>query len=223
MNVEPNSTAPQTVHEEHSWYSPHELKASLKSLVSLVIIVLLLRGTIIEPFRIPSGSMIPTLRPGDHILVWKLSYALRLPFLTYSLFDFRSPHRGDVVVFTRPDDPATTLDDESSINLIKRIIGLPGDTLEVRNMRVYINNHPLDEEYARWVDGGPREGEFGPVKIPEGHVLVLGDNRDQSKDSRFWPSPFLDISRIKGRAFIIYWSWESPGRIGTWLRSYLPS
>lgn len=222
MNAETSSN-PETPPSDSPWYSPNELISSVKSIVSLIVIVILLRGTVVEPFRIPSGSMIPTLRPGDHILVWKPSYSLRLPFFIHSIFDFRLPKRGDVVVFTRPDDPVTTLEDESSINVIKRVIGLPGDTLEVRNMRVYINNQPLNEEYARWVEGGPREGEFGPVTIPAGHVMVLGDNRDQSKDSRFWPSPFLDVTRIKGRAFIIYWSWESPRRIGTWLSSYFNS
>lgn len=199
-----------------SW-SPAEIWAGAKSLLSFIVIILFLRGTVIEAFKIPSGSMIPTLRIGDHLLVSKLSYGLRILGFTNSQFLWSMPHRGDIVVFTRPDDE-TTLEDESEINLIKRVIGLPGDTVEVRNTSVFINNERLDEPYAVWDEGGIREGNFGPERVPEGSVLLLGDNRDHSKDSRFWQNPFVDVHRIKGRALIVYWSFDSYSRIGIILR-----
>ena len=199
-----------------SW-TKSEMLAGVKSVISFVLIVLFLRGTVVEAFKIPSGSMIPTLRIGDHLLVSKLSYGLRLPFLTDSLFLWSSPRRGDIVVFTRPDED-TTLEDESGINLIKRVIGLPGDTVEVRNTTVFINNERLDESYAVWDEGGRREGNFGPERVPPGQVLLFGDNRDQSKDSRFWQDPFVDVHRVKGRALVIYYSNYSLSRIGNIIR-----
>ena len=203
-------------HSRSSW-SSSDIWAGIKSLIFFVIIVLLLRGSVVEAFKIPSGSMIPTLRIGDHLLVSKLSYGLRLPFVTNSLALWSTPTRGDVVVFTRPDDE-TTLEDEADINLIKRVIGLPGDKVEVRNTSVFINDERLDESYAVWEEGGLREGNFGPEKVPEGHILLLGDNRDHSKDSRFWQDPFVDMHRIKGRALIIYWSFDSYSRMGDIIR-----
>lgn len=186
-----------------------EIVSFLKTLALLVVIAVLLRGTVVEAFKIPSGSMIPTLKIRDHILVSKFNYGFRLPFITETLVQYATPKRGDVVVFTRPDDE-NTLEDDSKINIIKRVVGLPGDIVEVRGTQVYINNQPYDEPYARWVDGGIPEGNFGPVKVPEGRVFLMGDNRDRSRDSRFWTDPFLDIRRVKGRAFLIYWSWDHP-------------
>ncbi|RMD86250.1 MAG: signal peptidase I [Candidatus Dadabacteria bacterium] len=202
-----------------------EVFSFFKTLLLFLIIAFILRASFVEAYKIPSGSMIPTLRIGDHILVSKLSYGLRVPYgigLPFRikdtmLFQYDTPKRGDVVVFTRPDDPNTE-EDESAINIIKRVIGLPGDVVEVRGTQVFINGQPLDEPYARWVENGIPEGNFGPEKVPEGKVLLLGDNRDRSKDSRFWSYPFLDISRIKGRALIVYWSWDSLKRIGTIIR-----
>lgn len=199
-----------------------EVISFLKTLVVLIAIVILVRGTIVEPYQIPSGSMFPTLREGDRIFVIKYPYGFRLPGITYTLYQYSSPKRGDVVVFTRPDDPNTPDEDDSAINIIKRVVGLPGDTVEVRRSegrpRVFINNQILDEPYARWDLNGIREGEFGPAKVPEGKILLLGDNRDHSKDSRFWTDHFLDIGRVKGRAVIVYWSWDSFSRIGTIIR-----
>jgi signal peptidase I len=121
-------------------------------------------------------------------------------------------------VFTRPDDPNTPDEDDSKINIIKRVVGLPGDSVEVRRAKVYINGKALEEPYARWAEGGKFEGSFGPKRVPEGHVLLLGDNRDNSKDSRFWTDPFLDQRRIKGKAVLIFWSFDSFSRIFTRIR-----
>ena len=194
--------------------------AFVATLFWIIALVMLFRGTVLEPFKIPSGSMIPTLQISDQILVTKLSYGLRLPFVTYSLFQYATPKRGDVVVFTRPDEVRTPDEDESAINLIKRVIGLPGETVEVRGMQVFINGAPLNEPYARWSEGGRADGDFGPRKIPEGRIFLLGDNRDQSRDSRFWEDPFLEVGRVKGRALFIYWTFDRDffARIGKVIR-----
>ena len=186
----------------------------IKTLGVILLIAFSIRVTIVEPFKIPSGSMIPTLRIGDFILVMKFWYGLRLPMVTNTYALWNTPKRGDVVVFTRPDDPNTPDEDDSQIHIIKRVVGLPGETVEVRGAQVLINGKPLEEPYVQWLEGGSLEGYFGPRTIPEGHVLLLGDNRDHSKDSRFWTDPFLDIHRIKGRAVVVFWSWDSWRRIG---------
>lgn len=190
-----------------------EFFSLIKSLSIFFAIAFLLRASVVEAFKIPSSSMEPTLEIDDHILVNKLSYGLRVPFKAESVVEFKMPKRGDVVVFTLPDDPDTPEIDESETNIIKRVIGLPGDEIKVRGTKLYINGkvYDEDEKYAVWVLGGRKD--FGPVTVPPGKVLLLGDNRDQSKDSRFWSDPFLDAKRIKGRAFIIYWNLRLLGRM----------
>lgn len=185
----------------------------IKTLALLIIIAIFLRATVVEAYRIPSGSMIPTLRIGDHILVSKLSFGFRLPMIAKIIWQYNSPKRRDIVVFTRIDDPATVID-ESKDNIIKRVIGIAGDTIEVKRNKLYVNGELQQEPYARWERGGEPSGNFGPRTVPEGHVLVLGDNRDHSKDSRYWHDPFLPESRLKGRALIIYWSWADITRFG---------
>ena len=177
----------------------------LRSILTFIIIAVMLRASVVEAFKIPSASMVPTLEIGDHILVNKLSYGLRLPLKSETVFNYRIPSRDDVVVFTRPNDPST--------HIIKRVIGLPGDEIEVRGTKVFINgeHYKSDERHAIWVNGG--QTDFGPVVVPEGHVLMLGDNRDKSKDSRLWAETFLDVSRISGRAFVIYWNLASLKRM----------
>ncbi len=191
-----------------------EVVSFLKTLAVFLVAAYILRASVVEAFKIPSLSMYPTLKVGDHILVNKLSYGFRLPLMTDSLSLYDTPKRGDIVVFTRPDE-ARTPEDESSINIIKRVIGLPGETVEVRGTKVLINGKELDEPYARYQEHGIPDGYFGPDTVPEGHIFLMGDNRDHSKDSRFWENPFLDLHRVKGRALIIYWSWDSLKRIGT--------
>ncbi len=206
--------APAPLAKKFDW---KETYSFFKTLTLFLIAAFFLRASVVEAYKIPSGSMIPTLQIGDHILVNKLSYGMRLPLKTEMLYQFDSPKRGDVVVFTRPDEPGTS-EDESSINIIKRVVGLPGDIVEVKGTRAYINNQYYPEMYARWEENGIEGGDFGPERVPDGHVLLLGDNRDHSRDSRFWPYPFLDMKRIKGRAFVIYWSWDDLARIGNAIR-----
>ncbi len=215
MNKENNTTLENSL-DTHK-HKEQGVFAFLKSLVFIVAVAFCIRATIIEPFKIPSGSMIPTLQVGDFILVWKLSYGIRLPAVKKSIVEFSTPKRGDIVVFTRPDDPVTA-ENESDTHIVKRVIGLPGDTVEVRGTTAYINGKALDEPYAQWASGGIIEGNFGPSIVPADSVFLLGDNRDHSKDSRFWNDPFLPMKNILGRAFIIYWSWFSLGRIGNIIR-----
>lgn len=186
-----------------------ETVAFLKSLVGILLIAFFIRFFVIEPFKIPSSSMVPTLQIGDYILVLKYSYGISLPFVTYSPVQWDSPQRRDVVVFTRPDDPKTP-EDDSDKHIIKRVIGIAGDKVEVRGTQVFVNGEAQDEPYARWANGGNLEGYFGPMTVPEGHIFLMGDNRDHSLDSRFWSEHFLDVRRVKGRAVLVFWSLDEP-------------
>lgn len=151
-----------------------------------------------ETFKIPSASMLPTVRIGDYIMV-----ALRY-------YRNNEIHRGDIVVFSLPEN--------KSVTIIKRIVGLPGDTVEIRGSQFFLNSVVQPEEYAKYEGGGIKEGNFGPEKVPSGTVFLLGDNRDHSKDSRFWEHPFLPIDRLKGKVLYVYWSSIETSRIGTTIK-----
>ncbi|MEW6381151.1 MAG: signal peptidase I [bacterium] len=174
----------------------------LEAIIIAVALALVIRTFIVQAFKIPSGSMIPTLQIGDHILVNKFIYR------------FEKPQRGDIIVFKYPKDP--------SRDFIKRLIGRPGDTLEIQNKHVYLNGKALDEPYTIHESGEasmyvpPNRDNFGPITIPEGYFFVMGDNRDCSLDSRFWG--LLQEDLIKGKAFIIYWSWDSDRKWVRWNR-----
>lgn len=208
-----------------------------RSFFPVILIVLILRSFLIEPFRIPSGSMLPTLEVGDFILVNKYSYGIRLPVVDYKIIEISEPERGDVVVFRYPKDPST--------DYIKRVVGLPGDRIEYRNKTVYINGEKMDKKYV-----GPYMGSNtgmplsginrmeenldgvkhsiliennkpridGEMIVPEGHYFVMGDNRDNSNDSRFWGT--VDEKFLVGKAFMIWMNFNSDhggvswGRIG---------
>mgnify|MGYP003952702453 CR=1 FL=1 len=205
---------------------PSWLKDMLISWGPAIIVVLVLRNTLAEPFRIPSGSMVPTLQIGDHILVSKISYGLRIPYTDWEIISFGEPERGDVIVFRYPEEPA--------VDYIKRIVGQPGDTVQVRNDQVYVNgeqavqtresgqypfvnqlcetrlmNHYTEDLLGvehEVLDYG-RTGHFSNYRsftVPEGYFFMMGDNRHNSKDSRSWglvPREF-----VKGRA---NWVWLS--------------
>jgi len=185
-----------------------------EAIVIALLLALFIRTFIVQAFKIPSGSMIRTLLIGDHILVNKFIYCPRVDaatFVNFRLVPLKRPERGDVVVFLEPQD--------RSKDFIKRVIGLPGETLEIIKRRVYIDGEPLDEgayvyyETPRIVPG---LDDFGPITIPEDSYFVMGDNRENSSDSRVWgPVPF---SLIKGEAFMIYWSWNGPKRAVRWDR-----
>jgi len=179
-----------------------------------LLLALLIRMFVVQAFKIPSGSMLPTLQIGDHILVNKFVYGARIeiPLTQVSLGQLpglHEPRPGDVIVFIWPKD--------RSKDFIKRVIAVGGQTVEVRSKQVFIDGHPWDDPHATWAPG--RNGQSdnsGPFTVPPGHVFVMGDNRDQSYDSRFWgPVPIADI---KGKALIIYWSWDGPDRWVRWER-----
>lgn len=197
-----------------------------RSFFPIILIVLLLRSFLVEPFRIPSGSMIPTLQVGDFILVNKYSYGIRLPLFGSKIIEVGEPQRGDIVVFRFPQDP--------SIDYIKRVIGLPGDRVSYIDRMVYINGEPARQgplgvytgmgsslamsgairrmEYLDSVNHEilvqPTRKSFdGEFEVPEGHYFVMGDNRDNSNDSRFWgPVP---EQNLVGKAFMIWMNWDS--------------
>ncbi|HEX7409326.1 MAG TPA: signal peptidase I [Candidatus Binatia bacterium] len=179
-----------------------------------LLLALVVRSSVVQAFKIPSGSMLPTLKVGDHILVNKFIYGLHLPILGTRLLPLSTPHRGDVVVFVYPVDP--------SKDFIKRVVGVAGDVVQVREKHVYINGAPWDDPYGYFADGdakghdnSPRDN-YGPVTIPPEHVFVMGDNRDRSYDSRFWG--FVDVDEVKGKAFAVYWSWDGTDRWARWER-----
>lgn len=169
-----------------------------------VLLALFIRTFVVQAFKIPSGSMLPTLLIGDHLLVNKFIYGIKMPFTGKILVPFKKPQQGDVVVFRFPKD--------RSIDYIKRVIGTPGDTVEIRDKKVYVNGKPIDDPHAYIssstilnAKASPRDN-FGPVLVPDDRIFVMGDNRDNSYDSRFWG--FVDQRDILGEAFILYWSWD---------------
>jgi signal peptidase I len=173
----------------------------LEAIVVAVALALFIRTFAFQAFRIPSGSMEDTLLVGDYLFVNKFLYGARIPFTHTHLPAIRSPHRGDIIVFQYPLDP--------SEDYIKRCVGLPGDTIEVRDHVLYVNGDAQDEPYTKHVNhyGNSPRSNFGPVTVPEGEYFMMGDNRDNSSDSRVWG--FLDRSLIRGKALFIYFSWDS--------------
>ncbi|MCD6490209.1 MAG: signal peptidase I [Thermodesulfobacterium sp.] len=176
-----------------------------KSILIALVFALFIRAFIVQAYKIPSGSMIPTLLIGDYLLVNKLAYGIRNPIKNDFIYFRKLPERQEIVVFTYPIN--------KKLDFIKRVIGLPGDTVEIVNKKVYVNGKLLKEPYVQFSDPeiypkevSPRDN-YGPVKVPPDCIFVLGDNRDQSYDSRFWG--FVPINYVKGRALIIYFSWDS--------------
>ena len=185
-----------------------------EALAVAFLLALFIRTFLVQAFKIPSGSMLETLQIGDHILVNKLRYGIRMPIVGKRIFKFQDPRRGDVIVFVYPVDP--------SKDFIKRVIGEPGDAIEVKHKQVFINGAKLDDHYGQFVEGSgegsrltPRDN-FGPVTVPADQVFVMGDNRDRSYDSRFWG--FVPLDDVRGKAFVIYWSWDGEDRWVRWER-----
>lgn len=180
------------------------LRENIEAILVAVVLALFIRTFVVQAFKIPSGSMKETLKIGDHILVNKFIYGVKLPFIDKTLIPIKEPKRGDIIVFKFPEDPEK--------DFIKRVVGLEGDTIEIRNKKVYVNGEFVDWDFAIHTDPHtmpsvmqPRDN-FGPVTVPNDSLFVMGDNRDHSYDSRFWG--FVDEEAVKGKAFLIYWSWD---------------
>ncbi|MBN1828546.1 MAG: signal peptidase I [Deltaproteobacteria bacterium] len=185
-----------------------------EAIIIAIIIALFIRAFIVQAFKIPSGSMKSTLLIGDHLLVNKFIYGIKLPFLRKTIIPVSEPERGDVIVFIYPLD--------RSKDFIKRVIALPGDTVEIRNKNIFINGKEYKDSVGSYTDphifpasAQPRDN-FGPATVPKDHVFVMGDNRDHSYDSRFWG--FVPYKDLLGKAFIIYWSWNGESHGLRWSR-----
>jgi signal peptidase I len=211
MNEEIAGPGPEDHSSEHSssreWY---------ESLLVAAIFVLFVRTFVVQTYQVPTGSMESTILVGDHLLVNKFAYGPRLPALAH-LLPYRDVHRGDIIVFKKPGD-----DVNDGNVLVKRAVGVPGDTILVRAKQLFVNGRPADgahvqhidpETYALGDSRGPRD-EFGPYLVSSGHYFGMGDNRDNSLDSRFWgPIP---RENIFGRPSLIYWSYEAEPNSHVW-------
>ena len=166
-----------------------------------LILVFIIRTSLVQAYKIPSGSMIPTLLIGDHLLANKFIYGPQIPFVKKRLFNLVKPQKGDIIIFPSPEDP--------SKDLIKRVVAVEGDLIEERDKQILINGKSMDEPYAQHIDNSlsDQRDNFGPYLVPKGKLFAMGDNRDQSYDSRFWG--YVDTKNIKGKALILYWSWDS--------------
>ena len=182
-----------------------------ESIVIAVILALFVRTFVLQAFKIPTGSMENNLLIGDHLLVNKFVDAPTATGLERALLPIGDIHRGDVLVFKYPVEPDR--------DFIKRVIGLPGETLELKNKKIFIDGKPLDEPYVHFLEEPHRNAElsevtssdvrenYGPVKVPPNQYFMMGDNRDNSADSRYWG--FMPRDYVKGKALLIYWSYES--------------
>lgn len=183
-------------------------RENIEAILIAVFLALFIRSFVVQAFKIPSGSMEPTLLIGDHILVNKFIYGINLPFVERKFFQFKKPERGDVIVFVYPVDP--------SKDFIKRVIAVEGDTILIKDKKIYINGAPTPDDHGHYNNPkgilrsgiGSNRDNYGPITVPPGCLFVMGDNRDNSYDSRFWG--FVNVNKVKGKAFMIYWSWEKP-------------
>jgi signal peptidase I len=175
------------------------IKEYLEPIVIAVFIALFIRAFIVQAFKIPSSSMEPTLLVGDHLLVNKFIYGIRIPYTDTKLFQYKKPGRGDIIVFIFPKD--------RSKDFIKRVIGTEGEKVTIVHNKIYINDKLIDDPWGRFIMPRTSIEDYGPVRVPEGSLFVMGDNRDNSQDSRFWG--FVKLTEVKGKALVIYFSWDS--------------
>jgi signal peptidase I len=179
------------------------VKDYLEPIIFAVLIALFVRAFVVQAFKIPSSSMEPTLQVGDYLLVNKFIYGVRIPYANIKFFQFENPKRGDVIVFIYPKDPTK--------DFIKRVIGTEGEKVQILHNKIYINDRLIDDpwgHFARigWLETFQTMENFGPVVVPKDSLFVLGDNRDNSQDSRFWG--FVNLNAVLGKAFILYFSWD---------------
>lgn len=193
-------------------------KSTIREYIEAILIALLLalfiRTFVVQAFKIPSGSMKNTLLIGDHILVNKFIYGVKNPLNGNTWIPIKEPQRRDVIVFKYPINPEQ--------DYIKRVIGVEGDTIEIKDKKVYVNGEPQEEDYTIFLDKRVLPGSLqprdnmGPITVPENSLFVMGDNRDNSYDSRFWK--FVDLKAVKGKAFVLYWSWDKENFSVRWSR-----
>lgn len=189
-------------------------KSVVREYAEAIVIALLLaffiRTFVVQAFKIPSGSMIPTLLVGDHILVNKFGYGVKNPLSGATWVAVGDPQRHDVIVFKYPQNP--------SQDFIKRVVGVAGDRVEIVDKKVFVNGEDFVEPNAVNLDPEYKEARdrMGPITVPAGSVFVMGDNRDNSHDSRFWG--FVDLKAIRGKAFMLYWSWDRENFTVRWGR-----
>jgi signal peptidase I len=176
-----------------------------EAIVVALIIALFIKTFVFQAFKIPSSSMVPTLQVGDQLLVWKFIYGIKVPWIEKKLF-VRTPERGDIIVFVYPKD--------KSKDFIKRVIGLPGERVEVVDERIFINDIPLEDSWGVYQNAHGAVANdrcrYCEVTVPSNKLFVMGDNRNNSHDSRFWG--YVDVNAIKGEAFVIYFSWNKTAR-----------
>ena len=180
------------------------IRENIEAILIAVLLALFIRTFIIQAFKIPSGSMLPTLQIGDHLLVSKFIYGIKMPFTGTTLIPIGDPKPNDIVVFEFPKNP--------ELDYIKRVIAVAGDIVEIGDKKIFINGKPFDDRHGVFKDPlihpaalDPRDN-FGPTTVPAGKIFTMGDNRDNSFDGRFWG--FVDLKAIRGKAWIIYWSWD---------------
>jgi signal peptidase I len=196
-----------------------QLREYIEAITWALALAFIIRAGVVQAFKIPSGSMENTLLVGDYLLANKFIYGIKLPFTDQRILKIRDPERGDVMVFEYPVN--------RSQDFIKRVIGVPGDVISERDKVVYVNGVPYrnpheihKDERILSGDASPRDN-FGPIKVPANSYFMMGDNRDNSYDSRFWG--FVNNNEIKGKAFVKYWSWDHEAwrarwdRIGRWI------
>ena len=180
------------------------LRENVEAILFAIILALIIRTFLVQAFKIPSGSMLPTLQIGDHILVSKFIYGIKMPFTGSVLVPIRQPKPNDIIVFQFPKDP--------KLDYIKRVIGVGGDVVEIRDKKLFVNGKQFLDTYAVFKDALihpaslDSRDNYGPVTVPDRQLFVMGDNRDNSFDGRFWG--FVDLKAVRGKAWIIYWSWD---------------
>ena len=180
------------------------VKEYIEPIAIAILIALFIRTFVVQAFKIPSSSMEPTLQVGDHLLVTKFIYGIKIPFVRTKYFPLRDPERGDIIVFVYPKD--------RSKDFIKRVIGTEGEKVEIVQNKIYINDRLIEDPWGHYDERTPSikypqpMERFGPVIVQRHSIFVLGDNRDNSQDSRFWG--FVNVNEVKGKALIIYFSWD---------------
>ncbi len=191
-----------------------KIREFIEGIIAAVLIALVITTFVIKMYKIPSRSMVPTLLVGDQLVVNKFIYGIKIPYFRNTIIPITDPQRGDIIVFIYPKD--------RSLEFIKRVIGVGGDTIEIRDKKIFLNGRLFTDKAGIYTDKTiyprslqPRDN-FGPVTVPRGSLFVMGDNRDESMDSRFWG--FVDLKDVQGKAFIIYWSWNPVEREIRWQR-----